>query len=87
MPKSTSFFKSLLLISLEQLFIPWYIPLVINSFCGAGLNINIIDSIYFQIGIGVPLYRKLDENSGRLYFAINADIDNLLFKPKSLTRL
>ena len=49
---------------------------------GFGTNINITDAIAFQIGIGIPITKKLNENSGRLFFAINTELDKLLLKPK-----
>ena len=50
---------------------------------GVGTNINITDAISFQIGIGFPLSKKMDENSGRLYFSINTELDKLFMKPKA----
>lgn len=54
---------------------------------GVGTNINITDALSFQIGIGFPLSRKLNENSGRLYFSVNAALDKMLLNPKSHVRL
>jgi hypothetical protein len=35
------------------------------------------------MGIGLPLGPKyLNENSGRLYFSVNTDVDRIFMKPK-----
>lgn len=53
------------------------------SSVGLGTYINITDAIFAQIGVGIPLGPKhLSENSGRLYFSVNTDIDRMLLKPK-----
>lgn len=53
------------------------------SSVGVGTYINLTDAIFAQIGIGIPLGPKhLSENSGRLYFSINTDIDRMFLKPK-----
>lgn len=50
---------------------------------GVGANINLMKDIYIQIGVGIPLGRKYyNEESCRLYFSVNADIDKILLKPK-----
>ncbi len=50
---------------------------------GVGTNINITNAISFQIGIGLPMSKKMDENSGRLYFSLNTELDKIFLKPKS----
>lgn len=53
------------------------------SSVGVGTYINITEAIYVQVGIGIPLGPKhLNENSGRLYFSINTDVDRIFMKPK-----
>ena len=53
---------------------------------GFGTNINITDNIAFRIGVGFPMSKKLNEESGRLYFSINSELDKVFLKPKA-TRL
>ena len=48
---------------------------------GVGSHINFTDEIALQIGIGIPLSRKLNENSGRLYFSLSTELDKLFMKP------
>lgn len=50
---------------------------------GFGTNINITDALSFQIGVGFPMSKKMNENSGRLYFSVSSELDKLFLKPKS----
>ena len=50
---------------------------------GFGTNINITDNISFRIGVGFPMSKKLDEESGRLYFSLNSELDKVFLKPKT----
>lgn len=53
------------------------------SSVGMGTYVNLTDAIFAQIGVGIPLGPKhLSENSGRLYFSINTDVDRIFLKPK-----
>jgi hemolysin activation/secretion protein len=54
---------------------------------GFGSNINITDAISCQIGVGFPLLKKLGEDSARLYFTVNTELDKVLLKPKDRTHL
>lgn len=53
------------------------------SSVGVGTYINVTEAIFVQMGIGIPMGPKhLNENSGRLYFSVNTDIDRIFMKPK-----
>ena len=54
---------------------------------GFGTNINITDAISFQIGMGFPMSKKMNENSCRLYFSLSSELDKIFLKPKSIQRL
>ncbi|MBP7211656.1 ShlB/FhaC/HecB family hemolysin secretion/activation protein [bacterium] len=53
------------------------------SSVGFGTYIYLTDAISFQMGVGMPIGPKdFGENSGRLYFSINTDLDKIFLKPK-----
>src|SRR5574344_1831100 len=53
------------------------------SSVGVGTYINLTDAIYLQIGVGIPVGPKnYNDDSARLYFSINTDLDRIFLKPK-----
>lgn len=53
------------------------------SSVGVGTNITLTRNSSAQIGVGFPLgQRHLNEQSARLYFSVNAEIDKMFLRPK-----
>lgn len=53
------------------------------SSVGFGTNITITKNSSAQIGVGFPLgQRYFNEESARLYFSVNAEVDKIFLKPK-----
>lgn len=50
---------------------------------GFGTYVNLTDAIYVQMGVGIPIGQRVyNEDTARMYFSINTDIDRIFMKPK-----
>lgn len=58
-------------------------PQNLLSSIGFGTYLYLTDAISAQIGVGIPLGTKhYNEDSARMYFSINTEIDKIFMKPK-----